>query len=1281
MPVYAGDEDVRKFINEYHITHGNRYTHTSIGNPKVSLSVSDDKYDDFMDDYCKLLLKGKKLNLTEKPKECSHFRVDIDFRFALGSGISSGSPIPRIYTAYDVERIVKHYQVLLKKYLDITDDCLVAYVMEKEHPVEYKGKHKDGIHIVFPEINTNYEFQHFIRHMIIQESAKMFEGLPLTNSFENIVDEAIIDKNNWQMYGSCKPDNQTYLVTKIYKYNDGDLVLQKTPKASEQLEWPKYLSMRNNLTLTPYNSEKKDEIDEFIRVILPTKINRKRDTLHQQVFGNVKNLIKSFIPDDELEIAKRLVKCLNKSRAENYDDWIKLGWTLRNIDYRLLDSWVEFSEVSNKYVSGECEKLWDRMRVDTLGMGTLRYWAKQDNQKEYDKIDEDNVTQLIDKCIGSNGADYDVANVVYTMFKHQYCYTTRDTWYVFREDKHKWECSKDGLQLRKIIYQVICGKFIARANYWNQQAMIYNAEEDSTQNDACQLKSKKCMEISLKLKKAGFNDSIIKVCKVLFTNPKFEELLDSRPNLVGFENGVYDLRLHEFREGLPDDYISLTTGRHYITHDSESQEVREINTFLSQVFTNPEIRQYALNIFTSIIDGGIRHEKFYIFTGSGCHAIDTPIMMFDGSIKKVQEIAIGDKLMGDDNTSRTVKELFRGVDEMYTIRPIKGEPFKVNKNHILSIKFTNLVSIVKRTDGYYKDNPKYSVSWYEYTKNKNIPPIRKSKTFTDYEEAKLYSTSFDTENMVHKGDILDIKVSDLLQWNPWWLKKGNVSLFKSNTVSFEDKKLNIDPYLLGHWLGDGHSCGSVFTTMDTEVVEYYKNTLKNHSIKIYADKGKAKTYGISGNKETKNTFNKTLQENNLINNKHIPQKYKTSSIQQRLELLAGIIDSDGYYCKRSNQYEITLKNNKLMDDIIYIVRSLGLACYKKCIQKTCTNGKKGPVKGTYYRIQVYGEGIENIPCKLKYKKASKREKNKNALLNSFKIEKVEDGKYYGFELDGNHRYLMGDFTVTHNSNGKSMILELIQKAVGDYYCILPISLLTQKRAASNSAQSELERTKGRRYAVMQEPSEGEKINIGLMKELSGGDTILCRGLFKEPVQFKPQFKMIMTCNELPEVPSDDGGTWRRIRVINFSSKFTDNPDPNNPKEFALDTDLGNNFDRWADAFISMLIENHKNHDIKTIKEPMEVRIATESYKKNNDIIGQYISERIVKDEDTTETIMLQAAYTDFKIWVSRNIPKGKRIPDRMQMRSYMENMFGPYPTNKGWKGIRYVVDYENESEQ
>ena len=278
-------------------------------------------------------------------------------------------------------------------------------------------------------------------------------------------------------------------------------------------------------------------------------------------------------------------------------------------------------------------------------------------------------------------------------------------------------------------------------------------------------------------------------------------------------------------------------------------------------------------------------------------------------------------------------------------------------------------------------------------------------------------------------------------------------------------------------------------------------------------------------------------------------------------------------------------------------------------------------------------------------------------------------------IDGGIRHEKFYIFTGSGSNGKSKILELIQMMMGDYYCILPIALLTQKRAASNSAQAELERTRGRRFAIMQEPSDGEKINIGLMKELSGGDRIQCRGLFKEPIEFKPQFKMIMTCNELPEVPSDDGGTWRRIRVVDFSSKFKEDPDPNNPKEFMMDTELGEKFDRWADPFMSMIIENHKTTDLRNIKEPMEVRSATESYKKNNDVVGQFIDEKIVRDDTVERPVMLQSIHSTFRAWAGLNIPKGKKVPDRMQVRAYMEKIFGAYPVDgKGWKTFRYVTE-------
>lgn len=285
------------------------------------------------------------------------------------------------------------------------------------------------------------------------------------------------------------------------------------------------------------------------------------------------------------------------------------------------------------------------------------------------------------------------------------------------------------------------------------------------------------------------------------------------------------------------------------------------------------------------------------------------------------------------------------------------------------------------------------------------------------------------------------------------------------------------------------------------------------------------------------------------------------------------------------------------------------------------------------------------------------------------------------KVDSNHRYLMGDFTVTSNSNGKSVLLNFVQKAFGEYYCILPVALLTQKRTQSNSAQSELERTKGRRLTVMQEPGDGEKLNIGLMKELTGGDRILTRGLFKEPIEFKPQFKMVMTCNDLPEVSSDDGGTWRRIRVIQFTSKFTERPDPKKMNEFKADPDLMHKFDRWADTFISMLIDHHKHIDVTNINEPVDVTKATDKYRFVNDSIGQFSNERMVLDKTSNERVLITKIYAEYKAWANQTLNRSKKIPDRNQFMVYMENTFGPYPNdNKGWRNIHMIGNNDGDSE-
>ena len=150
------------------------------------------------------------------------------------------------------------------------------------------------------------------------------------------------------------------------------------------------------------------------------------------------------------------------------------------------------------------------------------------------------------------------------------------------------------------------------------------------------------------------------------------------------------------------------------------------------------------------------------------------------------------------------------------------------------------------------------------------------------------------------------------------------------------------------------------------------------------------------------------------------------------------------------------------------------------------------------------------------------------------------------------------------SNGKSLSIDLLMYALGDYAVTLPITILVKKRNASNAASPELAMIKGRRFGVFQEPEGNDKIHVGQMKELTGGDPIAGRHLFKDQIVFVPQFKLAVTTNILPKIDSNDGGTWRRLRVTPFELSFVDNP--KEPHERKKDRKLKEKFpDRSDDS--------------------------------------------------------------------------------------------------------------------
>lgn len=197
-------------------------------------------------------------------------------------------------------------------------------------------------------------------------------------------------------------------------------------------------------------------------------------------------------------------------------------------------------------------------------------------------------------------------------------------------------------------------------------------------------------------------------------------------------------------------------------------------------------------------------------------------------------------------------------------------------------------------------------------------------------------------------------------------------------------------------------------------------------------------------------------------------------------------------------------------------------------------------------------------------------------------------------------------------NGKSKLIELAQLVLGEYACGLPVSLITSKRASSNSATPEMERTKGIRLTVMQEPEADENINIGLMKELTGNDKIIARGLYKEPVEFVPQYKLLLMCNDLPNIPSNDDGTWRRLEVVDFIAKFVGEEDYHKLDDsrhiYKRDKEMRNKLPAWKLIFFGILLEEWMKYDVDGITVPPQVNSKTKSYRNANDNVGRWISE-------------------------------------------------------------------------
>jgi superfamily II DNA or RNA helicase len=364
-------------------------------------------------------------------------------------------------------------------------------------------------------------------------------------------------------------------------------------------------------------------------------------------------------------------------------------------------------------------------------------------------------------------------------------------------------------------------------------------------------------------------------------------------------------------------------------------------------------------------------------TGSGkCLGIGTPVLKFNGEISAVENIKVGDLLMGPDGTSREVLSTCKSSGELYKIIPVKGQPWVCNDVHVLTLVNTQ------------------------------------------------------------SGEIIDIPLSEYLGRSKWF-RHMHKQFQPEEGVDFPGAQdPEIDPYFFGAWLGDGTKSMKVvqITKNDIEIRDICQKVADEHGLNLVKSNAddRAAAYSIAGSCGG-NKKNEVLEKLRvLFAGQKIHHSVLTSTRQYRINVLAGIIDTDG--CAQSGCVEVTQKNKNIADGIAFIARSLG---FKVVISD------KYVKENIYYRLSISGN-FGPIPTRIKRKTIGERRQIKKATRTGFAVESMGHGEYAGFELSGDGRFLLGDFTVTHNTKIAATIFALARMRNRRVCFVVPfLSLINQ----------------------------------------------------------------------------------------------------------------------------------------------------------------------------------------------------------------------------------------------
>jgi DNA gyrase/topoisomerase IV subunit B len=543
-----------------------------------------------------------------------------------------------------------------------------------------------------------------------------------------------------------------------------------------------------------------------------------------------------------------------------------------------------------------------------------------------------------------------------------------------------------------------------------------------------------------------------------------------------------------------------------------SQETGEISVYNNgpgiPVVEHQEHKMYVPELIFGHLLSGSNYDDSDSRTGAGtnglgskCNSLDTKIPLWNGEIKLAKDIKIGDILIGDDGNPRTVLSTVFGKGKMFEVSQNRGESYKVNDEHILTLHMPDHKVIFWNNNGWKilwwdNEHTKINSKHFKAIDNKikcneceielhsnlnrhykrqhpnKILPVKQRKLpnnkpdMNNEKILKAYNELVEFSKNIEDNNVFDISIKDYLGLSK--TTQSRLAGVRGQSINWEYQDVELEPYVLGLWLGDGMKDGYSYACdgeNDNELIDYLKEWgLKNDANLKQSNTNKYK-YDFSSidnfHKKGYAPLKKILQKYNLIKNKHIPKEYLINSREVRLKVLAGFIDTDGTLSRDGTRIGISQswKHEQLIFDVLYLARSLGFCCSMTSgmAKYKLKDGEKRESKA--YKVNISGN-IEDIPTILLRKKCNNTKKqNTDKSTGQIKIKKIEETDYIGIHIDENERFLINDFTVTHNCTNifsKKFVIETVDSNSGKKFIqehSLNMTVKSKAKITSNSKSS------------------------------------------------------------------------------------------------------------------------------------------------------------------------------------------------------------------------------------